>query len=86
MRSPPSSSAISGVAGSSESRVNPGMFVGFGMLVVGLLIGLGGILLLARSTAGTPIRRRAVVVIALGLGMVWIGGFVGAFSSLGTPA
>lgn len=82
MRSLPSSSAISAVAGSSEPRVNPGMLAGFGLLVVGLLVGLGGILAFARSTPGTPPRRRAGIVIACGLGMVWIGGFVGAFSSL----
>lgn len=65
--------------------MNPGMLIGFGMLVIGLFIGLSGILLFARSVSGTPKRRRAGVVIGFGLGMVWIGGFVGAFSSLGAP-
>lgn len=58
------------------------MFVGFGMLVVGLLTGLGGILLVSGSTSGSPRRRRGGVLVGVGLGMVWIGGFIGAFSSL----
>lgn len=62
--------------------MNPITLVGFGMLVVGLLIGLAGILTLSGSTSGSVRRRRGIIVVAIGLGMVWIGGFVGAFSSL----
>ncbi len=58
------------------------MLVGFGMLVIGLLTGLAGILLVSGSPAGSPRRRKGFVLVGVGLGGVWIGGFIGAFSSL----
>lgn len=63
--------------------MHPVTFVGFAMLVLGLLTALGGILTITGSAAGSPRRRRGIMVVAVGLGVVWIGGFVGAFSSLG---
>lgn len=60
----------------------PVMLVGFGMLVVGLLTGLAGILTVSGSPAGSRRRRTGFVLVGVGLGLVWIGGFVGAFSSL----
>lgn len=66
--------------------MNPVMLVGFGMLIVGLLVGLGGILVISGSPSRSTRRRKGGILVGLGLGMVWIGGFVGAFSSLGTPA
>ncbi|WP_432557746.1 hypothetical protein [Granulicoccus sp. GXG6511] len=62
--------------------MNTGMLVGFGMLVIGLLTGLAGILLVSGSPAGSPRRRKGFVLVGVGLGGVWIGGFIGAFSSL----
>ena len=82
MRSPPSSSAISAAAAICECHVPPGMFIGFGMLVIGLLTGLAGILVVSGSPAGSPRRRKGFILVGVGLGAVWIGGFVGAFSSL----
>lgn len=58
------------------------MFVGFGMLIVGLLTGLAGILLVSGAAVGSVRRRRGFVLVGAGLGAVWIGGFIGAFSSL----
>lgn len=58
------------------------MAIGFAALVVGLLIGLAGIIVFGASPAGDVRRRRGAIMIAVGLGMVWIGGFVGAFASL----
>lgn len=58
------------------------MLIGFGMLVIGLLTGLGGILTVSGSPAGSRRRRKGFILVGVGLGMVWIGGFVGAFSSV----
>ncbi|MDO5498985.1 MAG: hypothetical protein Q4F67_04805 [Propionibacteriaceae bacterium] len=62
--------------------MNLGMSIGFGMLVVGLLTALAGILMFSGSPAGSPRRRKAGILVGVGLAMVWIGGFFGAFSSL----
>lgn len=52
------------------------------MLVLGLLTGLAGILTVTGSTSGSPRRRRGIIIAIVGLVIVWIGGFLGAFSSL----
>lgn len=62
--------------------MTPGMFVGFGVLIVGLLTGLAGILVVSGAPAGSARRRRGIILLGTGLGAVWIGGFIGAFSSL----
>jgi hypothetical protein len=86
MRSLRSSSATCG-AGSDEParravRVNAGMVVGIAGLVLGLPLLLVGVRLVYGSAVGSPRRRRGVMLIVVGFGMVWIGGFIGAFSSL----
>lgn len=58
------------------------MVIGFAGLIVGLLIGLAGIIVFGASPTGSVRRRRGAIMVAVGLGMVWIGGFVGAFASL----
>lgn len=62
--------------------MNLGMLIGFAGLVLGLPLGLVGVRLLYGSQPGSRRRRRGISLIVIGFGMVWIGGFVGAFSSL----
>lgn len=62
--------------------LSPVTFVGFGMIVVGLLTGLAGILTVTGSPPRSSRRRRGIIIAIAGLVVVWIGGFVGAFSSL----
>lgn len=80
MRSPRSSSAI--CAAGIVDPVNPGMLIGFAGLVLGLPLGLVGVRLVYGSQPGSTRRRRGIALIVIGFGMVWIGGFIGAFSSL----
>lgn len=62
--------------------MNAGMLIGIAGLVLGLPLGLVGVRLLYGSEPGSPRRRKGGLLLALGLGMVWIGGFIGAFSSV----
>lgn len=52
------------------------------MLVIGLLTGIAGILTVTGSAPHSTRRRRGIIIGIVGLVIVWIGGFVGAFSSL----
>ncbi|WP_425309011.1 hypothetical protein AADG42_09645 [Ammonicoccus fulvus] len=62
--------------------LSPVTLVGFGMIVIGLLTGLAGILTVTGSAPRSQRRRRGIIIAIAGLVVVWIGGFVGAFSSL----
>ncbi len=62
--------------------LSPVTLVGFGMLVIGLLTGIAGILTVTGSAPHSTRRRRGIIIGIVGLVIVWIGGFVGAFSSL----
>lgn len=62
--------------------MNAGMLIGFAGLVLGLPLLLVGVRFVYRNPAGSRGRRSGVAMILVGFGMVWIGGFIGAFSSL----
>lgn len=62
--------------------MNTGMLIGIAGLVLGLPLGLVGVRLVYGSSPGSVRRRRGITLIIVGFGMVWIAGFVGAFSSV----
>lgn len=62
--------------------MNAGMLIGIAGLVLGLPLLLVGVRFVYGSAAGSQRRRRGVIMIVVGFGMVWIGGFIGAFSSI----
>lgn len=62
--------------------MNGGMLIGFAGLVLGLPLLLVGVRLMYVSPPESVRRRRGLILILVGFGLVWIGGFVGAFSSL----
>ncbi|NNG18885.1 hypothetical protein HJ590_04730 [Naumannella sp. ID2617S] len=62
--------------------MNTGMLIGIVALVVGLPLAIIGVRLTFVNPPESRGRRRGALIAGLGLGIIWIGGFIGAFSSL----
>ncbi|OYO05054.1 hypothetical protein [Enemella evansiae] len=63
--------------------MNSGMLIGIVALVLGLAPAIVGVRLAYVNPPESAGRRRGVLIAVLGLGIIWIGGFIGAFASLG---
>lgn len=58
------------------------MLIGIAALVCGLAPALVGVRLAYVNPPESPGRRRGALIAVIGLGIIVLGGFVGAFSSL----